>query len=208
MKNLESGKDKIQKICDAIRKETIEPAKQEVRELLENARSQAAEIVREARQQAEIIQKEARLAIEEKQKVAQASLTLACRQTVETLKQKIEQKLFSEALAEMVAKEMSSPQLIVELIQSFMRSLEEQGIEEDFEVLIPKSMQPRSISSLLAKNVLERLKNHTVELGSFDGGVQIRMAGRQITIDISDKVVKELVAGYIRKDLRELVFQV
>ena len=48
MKGLESGKDKIQKICDALRKETLEPAKQEAREIVENAHMQASEIVTEA----------------------------------------------------------------------------------------------------------------------------------------------------------------
>ena len=37
MKGLETGKDKIQKICDALRKETLEPAKQEAREIVEKA---------------------------------------------------------------------------------------------------------------------------------------------------------------------------
>lgn len=53
MKSLETGKDKIQKICDALKKETLEPAKQEAREVIENARLQAAEIVTAAKKEAE-----------------------------------------------------------------------------------------------------------------------------------------------------------
>lgn len=208
MRSLETGKDKIQKICDAIRKETLEPAKQEAREIVENAHLQAAEIIREAEKKGSTMKKEAEGEIEEKKRIFEASLHLSCRQGIEMLKQKIEQELFNRELADQVKKEMSSPQIIVELIQSFMRSLEEQGIEEDFEVVIPKEIPPRAINTLLADKVLERLKGQSVVLGDLQGGVQIRMKGRGITIDISDAVVRDLIARYIRRDLRDLVFKV
>jgi V/A-type H+-transporting ATPase subunit E len=208
MKNLETGKDKIQKICDAIRKETLEPAKQEAREIIENAHLQASEIVQEAKEAAAAMKKEALNEIAERQKVFESSLNLACRQGIESLKQKIERDLFAKELTELVDKEMVRPEIIAELIQSFMRSLEDQGIEEDFEVLIPKSISPRSINGLLAQGILDRLKKHSVELGDFHGGVKIRMKGRDITIDISEEVVRELIANYIRRDLRDLVFKV
>jgi V/A-type H+-transporting ATPase subunit E len=208
MKNLETGKDKIQKICDAIRKETLEPIKQEAREIIENARLQAGDIIREAENEAESRITATDAEINEKKRLFESSLNLSCRQGIEMLKQKIEQEFFNKELNELVAKETGKPQLIVQLIESFMRSLEEQGIEEDFEVIIPKEITARSINTLLGQNILERLKNKSVELGDFHGGVQIKMTGRQITIDISDTVVRELIATYIRRDFRDLLFRV
>lgn len=208
MKNLETGKDKIQKICDAIRSETLDPAKQEAREIVENAHLKAAEIVKEAESKALELKRDAEKEIDEKRKVFQSSLNLACRQGIETLKQKIEQQLFSKQLSEVVGKEMVRPDIIAELIQGFMRSLEEQGIEEDFEAVIPKGVTPRAINVLLADRVLDRLKGQSVSVGDFQGGVKLQMKGRDITIDISDAVVRELIANYIRRDLRDLVFNV
>ncbi|MDE3045822.1 MAG: V-type ATP synthase subunit E [Verrucomicrobiota bacterium] len=208
MRNLETGKEKIQKICDAIRKETLEPAKQEAREIVENAHLQASAVIKEAVAQAESLKAAAASEIEEKKRIFEASLHLSCRQGIELLKQKIEQELFNAELADLVKKEMTSPKIIIDLIESFMRSLEEQGIEEDFEVVIPKEIPPRSINSLLSNKVLDHLKDKSVVLGDFQGGVQIRMKGRQITIDISDAVVRDLIARYIRRDLRDLVFKV
>ncbi len=208
MKNLETGKGKIQKICDTIRKETLEPVKQEVREIIENAHLQASEIIREAEEQAKRLKQAANVEIDEKKRRFESSLNLSCRQGIELLKQKVEQEFFNRELADLVIKESSSPQLIVQLIESFMRSLEEQGIEEDFEILIPQEITARSINALLAKSILERLKNQSVELGDFHGGVQIKMTGRQLTIDISDVVIRELIATYIRRDFRDLLFQV
>jgi V/A-type H+-transporting ATPase subunit E len=208
MKGLETGKDKIQKICDALRKETLEPAKQEAREIVENAHLQASEIILEAQKKAEAFQKAAEKEIEEKKKVFQSSLHLACRQGIEQLKQKIEEELFDRELGSLVTKEMSDPKVVAHLLNSFMRAMEEKGIEEDFVALIPKDIPPRSINELLAARVLERLRDHTVSVGDFTGGVQISLKGAQITVDISDQSVRELIAQYIRRDFRDLVFNV
>ena len=208
MKNLETGKDKIQKICDALKKETIEPAKQEAREIIENAHLQAVNIVAAAKKEAGERLAVADREIEEKQKVFQSSLHLACRQGIELLKQKIESELFDRQLTEIVAKETSDPKVIANLLSSFMKAMEEKGIEEDFAAVIPRHISPRAINTLLTQHILERLKGHSVSIGDFEGGVQIRMPSRQITIDISDQVVRELIAQYIRRDFRDLVFNV
>lgn len=207
MKGLETGKDKIQKICDTLRKETLNPAKQEAAELLENAQLQAAQILREAQEQAKNIIEEAHLEIDQKRKALHSSLQLASRQGVEQLKQKIEQEFLFKELLDYVSKQLADPKLIANLINSFMSSLEEKGIEEDVAVLIPGTISPRSINSLLVRQFLERLEKQSVAVGDFSGGVQIKLRNRKITIDVSDEAVRELLASYIRSDFRELVFQ-
>lgn len=208
MKGLETGKDKIQKICDVLKKETIDPARQEAREIIENAHLQANEIVQEAKKKAEGLIQSAEREIEEKKKMFHASFQLACRQGIEQLKQKIEEQLFNRQLAEWIAKEMADPKIIAHLIQSLLRSLEEKGIEEEFTAVIPKHISPRSINALLTQQILERLQNQTVTVGDFEGGILIRLKERQVTIDISDTAVRQLIAQYIRRDFREMVFSV
>lgn len=208
MKGLETGKDKIQKICDTLRKETLQPAKQEAAEIVENAHMQASEIIKEAETKAHAMGQAAVKEMEDKKRVFHASLNLACRQGIEQLKQKIEEELFNRELVALVAKEMADPKLIANLLNSFMKSMEEKGVEEDFIVKIPKGISPRSITALLASRVLERLEKQPLLVGDFAGGVQIQLKGAEVTIDISDTVVRELIAEYIRRDLRELVFHV
>lgn len=208
MKGLETGKEKIQKLCDALKKETLEPAKQEAREIIENAHLQASEIVRDAQKKAEDLVQAAKLEIEERGKIFHASLQLAARQGIELLKQKIEEQLFDQQLSELVLKEMADPKVVSHLIDAFMKIMEEKGVEEDFVAVIPKSITPRSINSLLGKQILERLQNQTVVVGDFAGGAQIQLKGRRITIDISDVTVRELIALYIRRDFREMVYSV
>jgi V/A-type H+/Na+-transporting ATPase subunit E len=207
MKALETGKDKIQRICDALRHETLTPAKQEAAELVENAHLQAAQIMREAQEQAQQLLTQADQEVDQKRKAFQSALQLAARQGIEHLKQKIEQQLLFQELSEMVIAQLSDPKWIAELINSFMASLEEKGIEEDLLILIPRTIPSRAINGLLVRQFLDRLEKQTVSVGDFSGGVQIKLRDRKITIDISDSAVKELIASYIRSDFRELVFQ-
>jgi V/A-type H+-transporting ATPase subunit E len=74
--------------------------------------------------------------------------------------------------------------------------------------MIPKGVSPRSINELLTAKVLERLEHKTVIASDIGGGLQIQLKGRQITVDVSDAVVRELIGQYIRRDLRDLVFNV
>ena len=208
MKSLESGKNKIQKICDALRTETLEPAKQEAREIVENAHLQASEIISEAKEKVHGLIASADQEIDQKRKTFQSSLQLACRQGIEQIKQKIESEMFFHGLFDYVAKEMADPKMIANLINCCMKSLQEKGAEEDISVIIPQTISPRAVNNLLVQQFIERLKEKSVILGDFDGGVQIKLRDRQVTIDITDRVIRELIAQYIRHDFRELVFQV
>lgn len=203
----ETGKDKIQEICAHIRKEALELGKQQATEVTENAVLRAAEIVREATEEAEKIKKEALAEVKKKKHDCETALQSSCRQAIEMLKQKVEEELFTKGLADLISKEMVDKDLIKKIVESFMRSLEEHGIEEDFEVEIPKSIKPRDINTLLASQIIDRLKGGSVQVGEIDSGVQLRMEGRKILIDVSDKVLLDLVAAYIRRDFRDLVFQ-
>lgn len=208
MKGLETGKEKIQRICDVIRTETLEPAKQEANEIIENANLQAAEILKMAEKKSADLIRDAKDQIAEKEKVFQSSLQLASRQGVEVLKQKIEEKLFDQTLSNLVTSEMKEPNLVAHIIDSFMKAMIEKGIDEDFVAVIPKNITPRAINSLLAKEILEKLQGKSVVVGDFDGGAQIQLKGKHLTIDISDSTVKELIGRYIHRDFREMIYSV
>ncbi|HSX38809.1 MAG TPA: hypothetical protein VLE95_08320 [Chlamydiales bacterium] len=206
MRGLETGKDKIQKICDALRRETLEPAKQEAREIVETAHLEAKHLLEQAKEKSAAMIAKTERELEEKKKLFESSLTMACRQGIETLKQKIETELFNHELVQLVEKETSDPKTIANILNSFMKIMEEKGIDDDFVALIPKSITPRSINALLLSHVLERIKKEGIKAGDFMGGVQIQLKNRKISIDISDTAIREMIAQYIRRDFRDLVF--
>ncbi len=206
MKGLESGKDKVKQICDVLKRETLEPAKKEAGKIIEEAKVKADEILADAHVSAKKMMDDAFLEIEKQKGIFQASLTHACRQTIDSLKEKIETRLFNPELAHLVAKPLQDPKILAELITAIIHALEKEGTESDLSVVISSKMPARAINELLASDVLKKLKEKSVILGNISGGIQVKLLKNNITIDLSDETLRELVATYIRKDFRDYIF--
>jgi V/A-type H+-transporting ATPase subunit E len=195
MRSLEKGQDKIQKICDNLRRKTLEPAEQEAQRILEEARKKAENIVAEAERQVEQMHKQARGQIEQERNVFQSALQQAAKQTVEGLRQEIEHKLFNEELQNILEKQLGDPKIVAELINGIVKAIEKDGL-----------VSIEDVNALLLENVRRRLKAKPLEIGSFAGGAQVKLHGKKMTVDLSDHAIKELLANYMRKDFRKLIF--
>lgn len=206
MKSLEKSQDKVQKICELLRHKALEPAQIEANAIIEEAKKKAEEIQAEAEKQKEQLLKQAKNQIEQEKNVFHSSLQQASKQTIEFLKQEIENKLFNEELQLLFEKPMADPKVISDLVNTVVASLEKEGIMADLSVVIPRVVSADDIDSLLVEGVRKRLKGKPLEIGSFGGGVQIKLIGKKMTLDLSDQALKELVAGYVRKDFRKLLF--
>lgn len=207
MKGLETGKDKVKKICDVLKRETLEPAKLEAETIVMSARHEADEILADAHQAAKKMIEDALIENEKQKAIFQTSLTQACRQTLDALKEKIEQKLFNPELSRLVTKPLQDPKIIAELINVVVRAIEREGTETDLSAVISSSVPARAVNELLASQVIEKLKEKGVLLSTMAGGIEIKLLQNNITIDLSDETLKELVAAYIRKDFREFIFK-
>ena len=53
---------------------------------------------------------------------------------------------------------------------------------------------------------MKKLKEHSVVLGDFDGGVKVKYVDKNLTIDVSDETLMDLISRYVRKDFRKLIF--
>ncbi len=206
MKSLEKGQDKIQKICDRLRHETLEPAEKEAQQIVEDAKKKAEVIKAEAEHQAEQVLKQARGQIEQERNVFHSALQQAAKQTVEGLRQEIEHKLFNEELQKILDKQMADPKIVAELINGIVKALEKEGLMSDISAIIPHVVASEDVNALLIESVKKRLKNNSLEIGSFAGGAQVKLHGKKMTIDLTDQAIKELLANYMRKDFRKLIF--
>jgi V/A-type H+/Na+-transporting ATPase subunit E len=208
MKTLDSGKDKIQKICDVLKKETIQPAKQEAKEIVENAHLQANEIIKAAKEKTAKLLEKAKEKISQEEKIFQSSLNIAAQQSIDELKLKIEEKIFNENLFEVVNKELENPKIIAELITVIIKALDESGLDSDLSAYIGKTIKPKAVIELLIERVKEQLQETEIQVADFSGGIKIKLKNSKITIDISSDSVKNLISRYIRDDFRNIIFNV
>jgi V/A-type H+/Na+-transporting ATPase subunit E len=205
-KTLETGQDKIQKICDVLRRETLEPAEAEAQKIIEEAKKRAEQILLEAKKQIEKQQVDAKKSIEQERNVFQSSLAQAAKQSTEALRQAIEHKLFNPELHNLVGKQSSEPQVIANLITILVKAIEKEGLEADISAYIPSAVSPKEVNQYLAENILNKLKNQSVTIGDFGGGAKLRLEGKRLMLDISDAEIEELLRKFLRKDFRKLIF--
>lgn len=206
MTSQDTGKGKIQKICDILKKETIEPAKQEAGEIVENAKMQSEEIVQEAKNRANKTIEDAKKKMEEEKRTFEASLRLASKQAIDELKQQIEENLFSDALAKALGEPTKDPKLIAKLINCIVEAIDKEGLDVDISAYISKEVPAKEVTELLLGKVKERLHEGAVSFGDFIGGVMVKLNEREITIDITRDAVKNLLIEYVRKEFREMLF--
>ena len=206
MRSLEKGQDKIQKICDKLRRETIEPAEEEANRILEEARKKAETILAAAERHVQQLLKQARGQIEQERNVFHAALQQAAKQTVEALRQEIEHKLFNEELQNVLEKQLVDPKIVAELVNGIVKAIEKEGLTTDLAAIVPRLISLDDVNALLIENVRKRLKGKPLQIGNFAGGAQVKLLGKKMTIDLSDQAIKELLANYMRKDFRKLIF--
>jgi len=207
MRSLETGKDKVKKICEVLKKETLDPAKQQAEELVASANRQADEILAKAQHKAEKMIENTRLEIERQKEIFQASISQACLQTLEMLKEKIEDKLFNPQLHKLIAAPLQNTQVIAQMITAVIKAIDKEGIEVDLSAYIASTVNPQEVNELLASEIIQRLREKSVLLSSIGGGIEVKLIQDNLTIDLSDLALKEMVASYIRKAFREIVFR-
>lgn len=206
MRSLEKGEDKIQKICDKLRHETLEPAEEEGQEILREARKKAESLTADAEKHVEHLIKQAKAQIEQERNVFHSSLQQAAKQTLEGLRQEIEHKLFNDELQNILERQMADPKIVAEIVNGIVQRVEKEGLTTDIAVVIPRLIAAEDVNALLLESVRKRLKGKPLEIGSFAGGAQVKLLGKKMTIDLTDHALKELLANYIRKDFRKLIF--
>jgi len=207
MKTLEKGQEKIQKICDSLRRETLEPAKREAERIVEDAKAEARNIVREAEEQAERLNATVRAEIDQERNVFKSSLLQAAKQSLESLRQDIERKLFRGGLEELVERETEKGHVVARLVEAIVKAVEKEGVKSDLEALVPKTVKPEEVNALLGGEILKRLKKGSVEVGEFAGGCKVKLLDRKMTLEVTDAVLKELLASFARKDFRKTIFE-
>ena len=206
MKTFKTEQEKIQEICSILRKETLEPAQEEAQKIIAHAKERAEQLINEAHRESERLLEEAQRNIEKERNVFHSSLSQASQQSLEALRQKIERKLFNQELHEQIVAHTANPQVIAQLIKAIINAIEKEGLDTEITAIVPATVSSKDINQLLGENVLKKLKDHTVQIGDFGGGAKIRLEGKRLTFEISDKEIEELLKGYVRKDFRKLFF--
>ena len=76
----------------------------------------------------------------------------------------------------------------------------------DISVFIPKVVDVDEVAKVLTKSMFEKLEGKLVALDNLHAGVQVQIEKKNMRIDVSDEALLDLVARFIRKEFRNLLF--
>ena len=206
MKSVDTGKEKVKKICEVLRKETIDPAKKEGDQIIAKAKHSAEGIVADAKKEAARLLDEARSKVEEERNVFKASINLACKKSIDMLKQSVEEKIFNPQLAEFCKAATNDSKVAADLISAIIKSIDKEGVDGDLKAVVSKDVDLDAVNKAILKGAIEKLKSKSVEVGSIEGGVQVKIVDQNLTIDMSDESLKNLLASFVRDDFRSVIF--
>jgi V/A-type H+-transporting ATPase subunit E len=206
MTQIDTGNEKVKKICDLIKTQTLDPAKEEAKKIVQHAKKDAEKIIAEAEEKASQILEQVQIECESKRKLLESSLRLASKQAVSSLKQQITEDLFSKPFAQFLKVETSKPSYIAKAIEISLQSLFENIPAEELLLELPKTVSPEQILQELSGEVRERLKKAQIEMGAFQGGVVIHYNKEHIAIDLTDKAANQLLSRYIAEPMQQYLF--
>lgn len=201
-----TSENKIREICDTLRKEALTPAHEEAKRVVERAGREASEIIDAAKREAKSLVGQAEKEIEEQRNIFRSSIHLACKQSLSAFKQEIEDRLFSPVLGEWIRSGLDGSEVLARLLNAIVASIEKEGIEGELTALIPSFVSKEEVNKALTKEALHRLDKRSVQVADFAGGVRVRIASQNVTIDVTDEAIKEMVATFIGDDFRATLF--
>ncbi|MFY7842855.1 MAG: V-type ATP synthase subunit E [Rhabdochlamydiaceae bacterium] len=208
MKDIENGENKLKKICDILKTETLEPAQKQANQIIFEAKEKAALMIEEAEKKVKQIQLEQEQTSKKNQLAFENSLIHATKQCIESIKSMIEKKLFKSHLDEILSPSLTSSDVLAKLINAIVEAVQKEGVHADLSVYVPSVVSSSEVNNLLLGHVINALKEKSVLLSSLHGGVELKIHDQHLTLDLTDQYIKEIISQYIRKDFRTLLFAI
>lgn len=197
---------KIQKICEEIRKNTIEPALKEAAEIEMHAKKNAEQILVEANEKKQHMLEMAQKEIEEKQKIFENALQLAKQRVMENIKQTIEEALFSKQFMQILQQHTSKKEVVAQIISALLHIVETQELQH-FTVFVPEQSDVQQLAAQVGRGFMDQLQKKIIPLEGLTGGAKLKIEDKSLVIDLSDEAIEQLLAKFVRKEFRKILFK-
>lgn len=205
MKHLDTGSEKIKKICDTIRHETLEPAKQQAKAIVEQASDQAATIIQEAHKQADALLEAAKKQHEKEKQIFEASMVHAAKLFKEVLKQEIETNFLSPSLEAITSNIVTNPQMTAQVVNAIVEGWHKQTAGGDLVAILSQGMDKEAFAKYLSSEVKARMLK--IEAQDHLTGVILKSQGENLRLEISQQQLTDALIQALRQDFRKFFYQ-
>lgn len=197
---------KMQVITDYLKNKVVDPAEQEKQRILGEAETEKKRIIEAAKKEAETIISDAKAEASRQESTLQSALRIAGKQAIGTLKQTLESEILKQSVEQPVKSVLSSEELVKqfvkEAIDMFMQK--ESGNAE----LVLSDDLKAGLSDYI-KNEIVSKSGGKVSLSSekVPTGFSVVLSDKKLMYDFSQESMVELLAEYLRPELRTYLFE-
>jgi len=202
-----TGDERLAAICQMIRNETLDPAKEEAENIKHAAERDAARIRAEAKQHAEQMLHDARALINEEREAFDASLEQASRQVIGLLKEKIEQSLFNPTLDSYLSSEFKDEKKTAALLDLLIQQLSKEGLSGDLAVWLGTHLSKEEVIKHLGQEAVKKISKDALHIGNHNYGIVLKILNRHLAIEVTPEGLKEMLSTFLRPDFRTFLFK-
>lgn len=205
MKHLDTGSDKIKKICDAIRHETLEPAKQQAKMLIEQASDQASRMIQEAKDQVELMFEQAKKQQAHEKLVFEASMAQAAKLFKEQLRIEIESQFLSSTLDQLSVDLFNQSELVAQIVSALVNGFHQKSLNGDLTLILGAGLDREVVVKGLAAQIKARMK--TIHSLPSLNGIVIKSADDHVSLELNPQQLTESLMHTLRADFRKYFYQ-
>lgn len=207
MDTLDKGKNKLGEICDILRKETLEPAQKEAKQIIESSKKEGDKIIERAMLEARQLVEEAQSKIAQEKKLFESSMDLASKQTFNQLQHMVFEQLFNQGLSDLSSSILRQGDVMAKLVATIINTLEKEGLNGNVSLALAKEINPSEVSKYLVATAIEKVKNGGVKIDTLAEGARVEIKDKKMTIDVSPQSLKDLMGNFLRDSFKQILFK-
>ncbi len=209
----------VQELIDKLRNEGISEGKKQAEQIINEAHHQASLTLLEAERKADKLLSEGRQKLEIEKNSSHEAIKTAFRDSEIALRSKL-REVFSIHFKRLVSLELRDKDFIKQLLLAVAsKKAEEIKSTSHAEILLPAVLCDADEKEIQNKEVKEKL--HHLVLGitnemlregvelipstEIQGGIKVRLVGKDIEIDLTDEALSNLILKYLLPRYREII---
>lgn len=200
--------NKLQELTQKLYNEGVEKANQEAEKILNDAKKEAEKIKSEAQKEAEKKIKDAEKKADEIKRNVESELSLAAKQTIRNVEQKITDMIVAKATDLPVKDAFNDSEFMKELIHTAVKNWSPSDESMNLAVLLPEKMQ-KDFDDYFKSKAGKELKDE-IELDfseSIKGGFKIGPADGSFQISFTQEDFANFFKAYLRPKTVEMLYQ-
>lgn len=208
----------VQELIDKLKNQGVSEGHKQAELILKEAHHKASQILSQAQNEADKLLTEARHTIDVERKSSHEAIKTAFRDTEISLRSKV-REAFSAHLRRLVSIELADKDFIKQLVLAIAGGKSDEIAQaSQVEILLPSklfeengthlSQEGKTKMQHLVLGITDNMLREGIELKSstdIKAGIRVRLTGKEIELDLTDKAFTDLLLKYLLPRYREIV---